>query len=216
MKRELAFESTWAIANVKEVYNHALTIVNKINDGYKNLELKSLDMDGLRSLIANQDEYIKNQFADLIETPTYGPGLKMKKADFINTLELPDYNPVINAVREFHAFLAKRETTEIIHGSDVLSCFQMVNNSIEINESELQTRLDGHRIFATNPKQKEILDGLNALVNAYKDFDRLVNEVTGGSRLKDYRACIFLEDPLAPELKANSNFYQQITSTIKI
>jgi hypothetical protein len=209
----LAFESEIMIKSVTGIYNNALTIVNKIYDNYKNLELGSLDMTGIRELIAGAEVFIKNKYADLVEAPTFA-GIKMKKANFIDTLELPDFSPVVHAINEFHSYLAKRETKEMIHESDVLSCFLLNNDTIEINEDELQRRLDGHRVFATTDKEKKILDSLNELVTAYKNFDHILKtETSMGSGLLGLPAYLFpAKLDHAGNIIANRELYKRATS----
>jgi hypothetical protein len=211
MQRQLVQESKGIIRHLTTVHNETLNRLNEITEDYKTLGFAPLDSDSLKTFFHHTDAFIRKQAENLIgEIPSFG-GYKMKKEDFLNTLELPNTTSIKAKIQALKDYWQRTNSNAII-----LNNFDVKENAVVINEDRFNAALDAHRVYATNEKEIKVFEVMHNALQSYLDLDKVVTEfIQGSSGLKNWRPLHFLKMNNEGELEINLDFYKQIINNGK-
>lgn len=217
--KKLAFEDCHSIQIRRDLCKSSLPIVNSIYDEYKKLAIGELDMSEIEQLFLQPEHFIRAKFESTIDVPTHG-AYKFKKQSFIDTLELPNYSPVVQAVqvlrRNIKSYGYEFELNQNAQIGLIISCYHLNEaGSIELNQDALEQALEPFRTYATTEKELIVLNGFLKLVNAYKDFDELLTRMNVAGTTFNTHPPFFMKKNGIGELEQNNYVIQELLTAAR-
>lgn len=158
-------------------YNSQLSHLNEGKEAIQNLmaEFKKLDIATIDfkknfvEIIKDGESFIKSKIVESIEPPMFG-NYRMKKQDFINTLELPD----------FTAFTEANELCKE-YESD-LKYFSFDGNKVVINTKEVEALKERLSTVAKTPKQIRLAKAHEQAAKALTELNNAMADLFGQGR----------------------------------
>lgn len=159
---------------ITTVHNETLTRLTRIYEHYKKLDLQDIDTNELKHLVHHTDNFVRSKVEQLVgDAPSFG-GFKMKKQDFINSLELPDYRNISTEVFALKDYWKKQDVDGLI-----LNNFLVVGNAVVLDEERLHDQIDSKRIYAITEREIEVYQALNNFLTGYNELDAVTQKYLG-------------------------------------
>lgn len=160
------------------------TYINRLNNGKEitqrlinefnllKLNVKLRNTNDLAELIKGGESWIKIKIAETIETPIFGI-FKMKKAAFVETLDLPDFNTLNQLANDCLTYV-----------SDV-KYYSFDRDKIILNTKEIESLKARFSVIAETNKQIRLVKAHTEMAKALTEFNNAMIELSGSGLLND-------------------------------
>ena len=160
------------------------TYINRLNNGKEitqklinefnllKLNVKLRNTNDLAELIKGGESWIKIKIAETIETPLFGI-FKMKKAAFVETLDLPDFNTLNQLANDCLTYV-----------SDV-KYYSFDRDKIILNNKEIESLKARFSVIAETNKQIRLVKAHTEIAKALTEFNNAMIELSGNGLLHD-------------------------------
>lgn len=169
---------------------------------YNKFDLDPFEPEILNQLLADPIAFVREQCLSRIEVPAIG-GFKMKREALLDSLDLPDMNPLQKAVETIKKY-------NLTPGAyfDLPGDFIITDGEVSTKEEVRKAIAEGFRLYAEKPNELEAADAYIAFINAWRKLDKMLRS-RHAQRLQNQHVNQYL-NVLGEEVDFREDFYRQL------